>query len=263
MDDIDLIPRLAALDAAPAEEITPAEEARRETMLRTILHDTGTPGRRPARPRPRRRLVLAATGVAAAGLAAAAAPFIVRPLLANGGPLTSDELASWTSAPAALSDAPDHGAGAQRWCLDSTNRGPGAGKPYTISNADQRGKVTSMVVHRAGNTMLCLVGADGAGLWEVIGPFTAAKPDAITLDSGGSHGDGSTGFTYAEGSAGADVTAVTVHDAGRTFAATLENHLWTAWWPTPDPHGAITGTVTLTLTDGTTRTMTGDQLFQR
>lgn len=142
--------------------------------------------------------------------------------------------------------------------------GPGAGSVATFNNLDQRGNFASVFVQRAGYSMLCIAGPGGTGFWELDGepsdPATSIAPNAITLGSAGSHGDGMTGFTYVEGHVGASVKAISITDAGRTFAASVEGGRWSAWWPTADPHGAITGTVTITDIDGTSRTMTGESL---
>jgi hypothetical protein len=248
---------LTGLDAAPAGELTAAERERREDLLHTVLRDSGrhVPSARAPRRR-HRSLALAIAGtVAVAGALVVvvqhAVPFSGGP----GGPLTTAELAAWTSTPGRLDVSRGRGAAARSWCLDEMKDAPGAGKRATITNGDFRGKVASMIVHRGGNAMLCLTGSDGTGLWELVDPVRAVAPDAVTVDSAGSHGDKDTGFTYVEGSVGSDVREVSVRDAGRSFSATVQDGRWTAWWPTPDPHGTVTGSVVLGLADGTTRTV--------
>lgn len=63
---------------------------------------------------------------------------------------------------------------------------------------------------------------------------------------------------------GSDVEKVTVRDHGHTVQATVQDGRWTAWWPDGNPDGLLTGTVTLTLTlrDGTTRTVDADALMR-
>ncbi|MGQ4436572.1 MULTISPECIES: hypothetical protein [unclassified Streptomyces] len=54
--------------------------------------------------------------------------------------------------------------------------------------------------------------------------------------------------------------AITSKERGHTTEATIEVGRFTAWWPNGDPDGALTGTVTLHLADGSTRTVQGDTL---
>jgi hypothetical protein len=228
-----------------------------ERLMRQI--DLDTPATSPARRPIRRRLAFTLVGALAAGAAAAVA--VTQYSQGGSGPLSSAELASWTSTPTQLNPSTSRGATAQKWCLDRMKDGPGAGAPTTITNADFRGKVASMVVNRGGNAMLCFVASNTDGMWEVIDRVKTVAADAITLDNSGSHGDGASAFNYAGGSVGADVKAITVHDGGRTFQVTLQNGRWTAWWP--GFNGGVPSTFTLTLTNGTTRTVTGESLIPR
>lgn len=245
--------------------------------------DLDTPTTSPARPRLRRRLAFTLAGALAMGAAAVA--LMQHGQLQNGqtqhgqaqhgqtqhgqaqhgqsgtGPLSSAELASWTSTPTPVDPSTDLGATTRKWCLDRMTDAPGAGEPVTITNADFRGKVTSMIVNRGGNAMLCYVASDTSGLWETIDPAKPVAADAITYDTGGSHGNGAATFNYAEGSAGADVKAITMQNGGRTFQITVQNGRWTAWWPGSDGQAGVPGTVTLTLTGGTTRTVSGASLL--
>jgi hypothetical protein len=259
------IAQLTLLDPAPAAELTAAGHARREEILQRILADPGpspaaTRGTRtPVRSR-LRTLSMAGAAVVAAGAAAAALLAAVAEYRASQpvpGSLTSAELAAWSGVPHRLSLHSAAGGTAQSWCLSMLSRAPAADISPVITNADVRGQVASLVISRGGYTFFCLTGGDGTGLWETIaGPSTppaAPAPGQITLDTEGSHGDGSTGYTYAEGLAGTGVTALTIHDAGQVISAAIEHGRWTAWWPTPDPHGAITGDVVITTGHGTTR----------
>ena len=49
------------------------------------------------------------------------------------------------------------------------------------------------------------------------------------------------------------------------FALTnVQDGRWTAWWPGSDhDNGGVPDSVTLTFADGTTRTVTGDSLFDK
>ncbi|GAA2274365.1 hypothetical protein GCM10010430_70470 [Kitasatospora cystarginea] len=242
----------------PAErDLPPGRHAlHRERLMRRI--DLDTPATSHTRPRFRRRLVFMLAGALAAGAAVVGVTLYDR---ANSGPLSSAELSSWTSNPTPVDTSRGPGATTLKWCLDGM---PGAGEPVTITNADLRGKVTSMVVARGGTVMLCYVASKNSGLSMSIGAVKPVAHDVITYDTGGSHGSGSATFNYAEGLVGADVKAVTMKDAGRTFEVTLDNGRWTAWWPGSDhDNGGVPDSVTLTLADGTTRTVTGDSLFPR
>jgi hypothetical protein len=270
--NLDPTARLALLDPAPPAEPDAATFARREEMLQRILADP-RPSRtitRRARPagRPRlRRLALAGgavLAVAVTAIAVVAGGALYRGDRAAPGSLTGAELASWTGVPHELNGHAGTGGAAERWCLGQLSQAPAAGRPVTITNADVRGQVASLVISRAGYAFLCLTGGDRTGLWETIAdpttPVVAPGAGRITLDSAGSHGDASTGYTYVEGLAGRGVTGITIHDAGRTIRATLQGGRWTAWWPTPDPHGTITGDVVITTGRGST-TVSGSSLL--
>ena len=255
-------------DAAPAGTLTPSERERSDALLRSVLSDRRpAPSVQPRQKASRARIwaVVAASGAAAliVGGAIIAPHFASRlsPSAASSGSLTTVELASWTSTP-----THDVSQTAKDWCLGSMASGPGAGDSASITNQDQRGEVASMIVNRGGYVMLCIAGPDSTGFWELDGSPTDPAPtvasDGLTIESAGSHGDGATGFTYVEGFAGSSVKAITVHDAGKTFVATVEDGRWTAWWPTPNPHGTVTGTVTIETTAGTTHTVTGGSLLK-
>jgi hypothetical protein len=101
-----------------------------------------------------------------------------------------------------------------------------------------------------------------------IGPPVEVPADGVTLDAQGARGSGAARFHYAVGSMGSDVKGITVRDHGRTVHATvrqirtLSYGRWTAWWPDSDSHDQLTGTITLTFTDGTTRTVNADSLME-
>ncbi|MEI5527894.1 hypothetical protein WB401_14320 [Streptomyces brasiliscabiei] len=258
-----LLARLAPLDAAPPTEPTAAEIDREETLLRTVLADTEPPGRS-VRPGPRRPLVrrvsFTLAGALAAGLAVLTATGGLSglPGLGSQGPLSSAQLASWTGTPSSLESAGEEGTAAEKVCLDKTeDYGPG---PAEVSNADIRGSVASMVVDRGGDTVYCLAASDGTYITMGISPVSELPGDGINVDTLGARGEGDGQFNYVLGSVGADVEKVTVRDHGHTVHATIQDGRWTAWWPQGDPLGLIAGTVTVTLTDGTTRTFEGEEL---
>jgi hypothetical protein len=272
---------LADMDAAPRRLLAPYETARRDQLLRQIVDSpaptlvtatfqprpTRLSGRRSARRGWAMATAILAAGVAAAGLVVSSHPgdFFPHPgVVAASGPLTTVELASWTSTPQSLGLTSAAGEAAKSWCLGSMSGAPAASSPATITNADLRGKVASLMIRRGGYTMLCITGP-GGGFWEVDGapsdPASTLASDAIDIESAGSHGDGATGLTYVEGHVGSNVTAISITDAGKTFTATVDAGRWAAWWPTTDPHGTVTGTVTITTTDDSTRTVSGASLL--
>lgn len=260
----DLLSRLADLDAAPRTELSAAELDRKQQLLRTVLEDTGQPVRTAGAPF-RRPLLRRVAFTAAGGLAAAAAVLAATGILPgsqSSGPLSSAQLASWTATPAGLDSSSRNGGAAEKWCLDASKGGQDDSAPAKISNADIRGSVASMVVTRAGATTYCLAGSDGSGVSMALDTVAAgAAADAVTLDTLGARGSDSGQFNYALGSVGADVREVTVRDSGQTVQATVQDGRWTAWWPDGNPDGLLTGTLTLTLADGTTRTVDGPSLL--
>ena len=256
-----LLSRLAALDAAPRTEPTAAGLDREETLLRTILDDTEPPGRSvgAAFRRPVvRRVSFTLAGALAAGLAVLTVVGGGVPGLGGSGPLSSAELASWTGTPKGLDTAGDEGSAAEKWCMDSAAE-YGSG-PAVVSNGDIRGSVASMVITRGGDAVYCLAASDGTGISMAISPVSDLPADGIDMDTLGARGEDDGQFNYALGSVGSDVEKVTVRDHGHTVLATIQDGRWTAWWPQGDPLGLITGTVTVTLTDGTTRTIEGPKL---
>ncbi|MFI6702597.1 hypothetical protein ACIBJC_27255 [Streptomyces sp. NPDC050509] len=261
----DLLSRLAKLDAAPRTEPSAGELNREETLLRSVLSDTERPTRSVGTAF-RRPLVRRTVFTLAGGLAAGVAFVAVTGGLPGfgGGPLPSSELASWTAAPNALDTSADKGSAAERKCLEVTGEDkPGKPSP-TIVNADVRGKIASMIVMWGkDDASYCLAASDGTYISMAISSTAKAGAGVLTLDTLGARGSDAGEFNYALGAVGADVEDVTVRDSGKTVHATVQDGRWTAWWPDGNPDGLITGTVTLTLTDGTTRTVTGEELMDQ
>ncbi|MFJ9585703.1 hypothetical protein [Streptomyces acidicola] len=261
----DLRSRLAELDAAPRREPSAADIDREERLLRTVLSDTGRPERSAGavfrRPLVRRLAFTAAGGVLAAGVAAVALSGGGLLGFGSSGPLSSAELATWTSTPHSLNTADGKGSAAEKRCLDLTKGTSGAGAPARISNADIRGSVASMIVTRGGDAAWCLSGSDGSGAMMAVSPVVKLPADQIDLDTLGAWGSDSRQVNYALGSVGSDVEKITVRDHGQTVQAMVEEGRWTAWWPKGNPDGTIDGTLTLTLKDGSTRTVDGDALL--
>lgn len=255
---------LRALDFAPGDPLTPAEETRRETLLLAVLAD-----REPARPTRVRAarisrgwlvasagaLTLAIIGTAVIAMHHGGAP--ATPVAA--GPLTSVELAGWTKTPALVTSDPPAVQAAEKWCLRSMEGAPGASAASTITNLDQRGSVTSMIVNRAGYAMLCIAGPNSTGFWELDGdpsiPVASLDPTQVTIESAGGHGDGATGFNYVEGRAGTSVASISLSEGGRTFTAAVSDGRWTAWWPDAAATGELTGAIAVTAADGTKSTV--------
>ncbi|MFD5074342.1 hypothetical protein [Streptomyces sp. NPDC058371] len=268
----DLLSRLAALDAAPRTEPSAAELDREEQLLRTVLSDTEQPSR-PVLTSFRRPLVRRAAFTVVGVLAAGAALVTVTadpPKPGGSGPLSSAQVATWTGTPGALTDAGNVQHSPLVWCVRATKEASGEGGPGTLSNADSRGTIASMIITRHERTMYCLAGSDGSGVTIPIDPVAKVDvaADGITLDARGAVGSGSARFSYAVGSMGADVEAITVYDHGRTVHATVRQirslpyGRWTAWWPSEGSPTAQSSTLTITFSDGTTRTVSADSLKQ-
>jgi hypothetical protein len=257
---LDISSLLSTLDPVPQRGLTAAEQARQEQLLSTVLADTGTAAAvRTTRRSPVRRLAYIGAAVAgAAAVTAVAVPVIQG--MQQSGPLSSAAVGSWTGTPVRLAAASAPDLPGQKWCEQHATGEPASG-PFTITNADRRGTVTSMVLARGDSLTLCLVDATGKGLTSAIDPVGPIAADAIGLDTAGGHGEGVTGFNYVEGIAGTGVKAITLHEGDRTIEAIVDSGRWTAWWPTTNPNGVPTGSVTVTLADGTTRTVSGDSLI--
>ncbi|MEV7270258.1 hypothetical protein ACIQIG_05935 [Streptomyces bacillaris] len=248
----------------PAErDLPPGRHAHhRELLMRRIDLDTPTttprtvPDQRPTGPRLRRRLAFTLASALVVGTAAVGITLYDRMTVETMG---SSELASWTTSPSRVDTSAGPGAATLKWCLDTM---PGEGGPTTVTNADLRGKVTSMIVSRGGDTVLCYVASGNGGFSMAIGDARAVASDVITYDTGGSHGDGQDVFNYASGRVGSDIKAVTLTAQGRTFEVTVDSGRWTAWWPGAGGlKSGVLDTVTLTFTDGTTRSGSASSLL--
>ncbi|MET9080094.1 hypothetical protein ABZX95_50470 [Streptomyces sp. NPDC004232] len=266
----DLFSRLAELDAAPRTEPSAADLDREKRLLRTVLSDTEQPGR-PVVAAFRRPFVRRVTFTVAGALAAGAVLLSVTadpPRQGGSGPLPAAEVATWTDTASDVNDAGSTASSSLIWCLRETKGASGEGGPGELSNVDIRGTIASMIVTRHGHAAYCLAGSDGSGVAMAISPAVAVSADGITLDAQGARGSGSARFHYAVGSMGSGVNEITVRDHGRTVHATVRQirtlpyGRWTAWWPDSDPHGLLTGTLTLTLSNGTTRTVNADSLMK-
>ncbi|QKW08122.1 hypothetical protein HUT18_18775 [Streptomyces sp. NA04227] len=266
----DVFVRLAELDPAPRTPLTTAEADRRERLLHSVLDET-TAAQRPARPAPAwvRRPLVRRTSFALAGVLAAAALVLTTTSTPSdeggSGPLSPAEVGAWTETATAVTSA-DSGSSVylEYKCLQDTKKVTGDYGPGHYSNADLRGSTVSVIITRRGQSAYCLAGRDGTGTVVPVDPPTPVRDTGVTLDTFDSSGDGSARFAYAIGSVGAEVKSVTLHADGRTVKATvgqipsLPYGRWSAWWPSTGEDGPVT--LTLTLADGTTRTLGADRL---
>lgn len=270
----DVLARLADLDAAAHVEPSAVELDRQELLLQSVLSDTARP-RHPAvaalgRPLTRRvAFTLAGALAAGAVLAAVTGGPSGEGGRGGSGPLSSSEVATWTGTAKGLSNAHGTGQNPLVWCIRATKEASGEGGPGEVTNADIRGTIASMIVTRHGHASYCLTGADGSGVTTAVDPLSKSpdSADGIRLGTVGTRGSGSARFSYAVGTMGSGVKEITLHEHGRTVHATLHQipslqyGRWTAWWPDDaEPGGPPTGTVTVTLTDGTSRTVDGAAL---
>jgi hypothetical protein len=254
----DVLSRLGDLDAAPRTNLTAAQIEHRDQLLRRVLADSAPSEAAPrtvVRRRPlMRRLLLTTAGAAAAGAAVLAVSGSL-PGTEDSGPLSSSQLAGWTPGAEPLDTTTAEGREARKECLEVTEQYGDDTAPTTVTSADIRGSVASMVISDGSLSVYCLAASDGGAMSlrvERNSPDLAA--DAVMVDSLGARGSGSAQLNWALGFVGREVKKVTVRDSGRTIEATVQDGRWTAWWPQGDPEG-IFDTVTVTLVDGSTRTV--------
>jgi len=254
-DDTTIDAALRSLDPAPRNARTDAERERSDVLFSRIV---GTPGGESvpvesSRPRPRRRRLLAAAGLAgAAGIAV--------PGLLLGG----SAYGSWTSTPESLTaTAADAAAATCRGALDV----PDAGERVEV--AERRGTWTYVLLAGRGTELICLmpddlVGKDPSPGGDFFGSYDPDAPAPPTVEPDeideNTVMDGSTDegwFTWAEGYVGSDVTGVTVHtSSGLDIEASVTGGRFAAWWPGVEPsseHPAETWSYTVHLADGSSR----------
>ena len=199
-----------------------------------------------ARRRRHQRRGLAFGGARLTASAVAAALVI----LVGGG--TPSAFAAWTPSP--TTPAPGEAAAADAACkAGAATPPPGApATPTNVTLADTRGPFTLLLFGAntaSGGALMCLSGPDGVH-FSISSGNQPALPgsDQITLDRlQGESADGH-GYTIAEGSTGAGVSAATLAlSDGSRVVSTVGNGLFLAWWP-----GAATVTsATLTTSSGT------------
>jgi hypothetical protein len=260
-----LLDLLRAHDAEPRTPLTAVEASRRDSLLAEITASEETAA--PAFLRARKWALTAAATVLLATAAVAAAIVVVPGLVpgASGG-LNGAVLATWTGVPERLLPGSALGATATQWCetnLDSPN---GETEPAEVSHLEVRGDAASMLYRYGDSVYYCLSAGDGAGMWEAgdaapVGPLAA---DGAQVSSAGSQGSGDAALTYAVGFAGEDVASVVLHEDGvEPIVTTLENGIWTAWWPAPGGLAAgPAGTATITTRDGASREVPIDSLYR-
>ncbi len=200
-------------------------DARLLTRERHLVQEITASRRR----RQRRRIVLGGAGLVAGGVTAA--------LVVLLGAGTAPAFAAWTASPTA--PAPGELAAAETACAARPpNPPPGVpALPTEVALADTRGPFTLLLfgTNTAGSgVLLCMSGPDGTQLSIAAGNNQPAPPGAgqVTLDrlqAGSANGKP---YTVAEGSAGSEVSAITLAlTDGSQVAATVGNGLFLAWWP--------------------------------
>ncbi|MFZ0251056.1 MAG: hypothetical protein WAL61_14000 [Acidimicrobiales bacterium] len=207
---------LARLFAAPVVDRQAAEPAaRRRPRLRGAS--------------PMKRITLAATVAVMVGA------------LALGLSLSSTEtpgaFAAWTptttSPPAAQLAAADAGC-QQVWTMKLIPPAEAPSLPATLPPlvlTDSRGPFEMLVYAGPSGQQVCLWDRGLLSISGNGGDLPPAGPDEIGTPGVGFDG-GNKLFTYADGHAGAQVTAVTlVLEDGTHIQATLEKGLYAAWWP--------------------------------
>lgn len=253
----DLFSRLAEMNPAPRQELTPLEQQRRDDLLNGIRLDTGVPKRTASssfRSTLMRRVMFSGAGALVAGAAVVAVTGGLD-ITGDHGTFSSTQLASWTPQADPLNPATPEGKAAEAFCRGAT----GAGDRGRISHTDLRGDVASMIVTTSGDASYCLASGD-TGLAMVVGPPAKPAADDINLTTLGAHGSGDRLVNYALGAVGDDVTGVTLHEAGSDIVASVEGGRWSAWWPKGNPDGMLTGKVTLHYADGRTRQIAPDSI---
>jgi hypothetical protein len=274
MNDIDAL--LRGFDAEPGAQLTPAETARSERLLAQITRCAQAAPARHAAARPavvlrpaRARRTLWTAGVAAAALAfgvAAGSQFAGhtagRQTGGAQGPygLTSAELAAWTATPAHPALTSPVVQRAADACLASFPT-LGAARATDISDVDQRGSViTLMATDPASRTTVWCMTASGHPVYTQIAnspqwhPMAAIGASAVNAQSYGWDGSGRDEISFAYGQAGADVTGLSLETpAGETITATVQNGVWSLWWPPRDSStGDLNATATWTTAGGAT-----------
>jgi hypothetical protein len=273
MNDIDAL--LLSVDAEPDARLTPAETARSEQLLAQITQCAPLGSKyaetlpAPVRRRVPARFGLAATGVAAAALAAA----LVAGMVAGGqfaghaaghqvgqaqtpSGLTPIELADWTAVPghpAVTSPVVRQAADA---CLTSFVRDA----TVSVSDVDQRGSVITLMAtdQASGTTAWCMSAAGRDVYAQVVNspqrPLPSIGATAVNvLGYGFGVGPGTTSEAF--GQVGSDVTGLSVKtSAGETITATVQDGLWSLWWPPSRSYGDLGATVTWTTADGASHT---------
>lgn len=212
----------------------------------------------PGRPAPhrRRRLLVSAGLIGAAGIAAPA-------ILLGGG----TAYASWTATPEALTDtAADAAATTCRRILGAPDQ------EGRVALAERRGGWTYVLLAGPRSQAVCMMASDSVGkdTSDRDGFFGTHSPDVLTTapdrlaqDRIVEHasGEGRTDegwFNWLEGYVGSGVTGVTVHtSSGLDIEASVVGNRFAAWWPgtaqSSEHPESETWSYTTHLADGSTR----------
>lgn len=262
MKTADLDAAARTLDPAPRSARPPRARADLDRILAT---PRATPERRasatPRRGMRVRRFALAAVVAGVIGVGAAAGLGALRPTTAA---------ASWT---AAGSPAAPDSAGAQQCVTWWSTRNPETGSVEPQLRAQERRGDTTLAIGEDGdgNEMLCLatlvagqepVGGTTSG---VAPPVAGEVPDdgvrTVFVDTTFSSAEAQNGWqasghTAVAGHVGGQVERMVLETSAGPVEASIDDGLFLAWWPITDdsdPHP--TPEATLTLEDGTTRTV--------
>jgi hypothetical protein len=272
-----LTEQISLIDPISEMSMSKHDEAGRDALFLHILAtDTVSEGQA-GRRRLRRRTGSLVGGIL--GLAAATATCVLvvagsgpapRSDYALGGPIS---LASWTVTPTSTTVSSDEiDACATRLYDGTVDSGA-----LTVSNAETRGEFNAFQLFGAASPGYCILFGDQLLVAEQIpaNGFDGDASDVATTEAttdmigmtatatATSMGDSNASPTdaanvgVAEGRVGADVTQVTVNlSNGKSVTASVENGVWSAWWPL-DEDVVATGvgyampTIAFTTSDGT------------
>lgn len=255
---------LRTLDVAPAD-LTEPELQQARTTLEEILstpHMPRSESRHLPVPARRRKTRLALVPAAVVAVVAASA------VLQSGG--TSMAYASWTPTPSELS-AQDLTV-AETACGDKVRDDDTIdGGKAKVTLAERRGDLVALVYRTEDPdlTAACLIHnpsgtTDVNGIRFAVGGSSGAalKPPQAGFSQGAlfQYDQGAASIT--DGAVGSAVTGVTIHAAGLTVRATVQDGRYVAWWPgsafedrpeTPSGRGGarLDLSYDLTLSDGT------------
>ncbi|MEL4504241.1 hypothetical protein AAEX63_03590 [Luteococcus sp. H138] len=246
MNDHDLDHTLRTLDIADTE-LSEAQLTRKQALLDGLLEENSPvvslDARRVRRSRAVRWL-----------LPAAAAAAIAVPLTLWGGPAAtrSTAYASWTASGRHI--GPDTARTISEACRENVRENlanSAAGSDTTLSPdalrtvvTEQRGDFLFVAMAAPdGSTQQCFLTAShptrvegAAGGWASKDslPPVVLGPHQVETQTGGQASGAEGDLAFTMGRVGKDITAVTIHIAGRDVEATVSNGHFAAWWPAPE-----------------------------